>query len=138
VTERPREGDAHVKVAWNGNEESVADAAELRALVARVRRAGRPEMLILEAGDGRWFAFGVGLDETVLSYGEADARSWHSRGDVERMDRLQFWSQGQLGDFMGEMAVAESIGLAAAEWFVTHGSKPVAVTWEADWDGDEE
>lgn len=123
-----------MRVTWSGHEESVADATELRSLVARVRSAGRPEIVILEVSDGTWLTFGVGLAETVLGFGKVDAPSWHSLGDAEREDRLRLWSQGVLEDCYGETAIPESVGLAAAEWFVEHGLKPPSVIWEADWD----
>lgn len=124
-----------MRARWGDRQESVSTGVELRALVARVRAAGRPEIVILETDAGRWFSFGVGHLETVLAFSEVSGASWHSAGDVAREDRLRFWSQGQLDDFLGEMAVPESLGLAAAEWFVEHGTRALEVRWEADWEG---
>jgi hypothetical protein len=121
-----------MRAYWGERERSISSEGELSATVAELRR-GEPTMLFLEVPGGPTLVVGVGNAESVLTFVEPDGTSFHSRGDISRRGRLRFWCRGQLDEFMEEMAVPESLALAAAEEFVKTKERPSSIRWEADW-----
>ena len=90
-------------------------------------------MVFLEAKNGKILVFGVGLDESVLTFMEPDGTSFHSLGDRERKGYLHFLCRDQIDEFMTEMAVSERDALVAAEQFLATSERPSVVVWEPDW-----
>lgn len=122
-----------MKASWGGNDCAINSRTDLTAVVDAVLTSAQPSMVFLEAPNGNVLVFGVGLDESVLTFVEPDGRSFHSIGKVDRRDLLVFLCRDQLEDFMGEMAVPTRDALAAAEQFVSNHQRPPAVRWEPDW-----
>lgn len=122
-----------MKANWGANESSVYSPNDLRLVVESVRSSGQPTMIFLEAEDGRILVFGVGREESVLTFVEDDGTSFHSLGDRERKGFLEFLCRDQVDEFMTEMAVPEHAAIAAAEQFLATNERPSRVTWEADW-----
>jgi len=123
-----------MKAYWTEEtQKTVTSVPELQAVIDEVKKLQEPTMLFLEHDDGRMLVLGLGYPESVLTFVEHDGRSFHSIGDTSRTGVLKFWCREQLDDFMAEMALPESIAVAAAELFVEQGSMPSNVTWEADW-----
>ena len=90
-------------------------------------------MLFLEQDSGSTLVLGLGAPESVLTFVHEDGSSYHSCGDAQRRDMLKFWCREQLDDFGAEMAIAESVAIAAAHEFYAKGTQPSNLEWEADW-----
>jgi hypothetical protein len=123
-----------MKARWGGeNERAVNSRDELNVVIDDVRRSGQPTMIFLMAENGTILVFGVGLDESVLTFMEPDGTSFHSLGDRERRGYLRFLCRDQIDEFMTEMAVPEREALVAAEQFLATNERPSVVVWEPDW-----
>jgi hypothetical protein len=122
-----------MKASWGGTETTVNSAHDLKTVIASVRKSGRPTMVFLEATNGNVLVFGVGQDESVLTFAEPDGTSFHSLGDRERKGYLHFQCRDQMDEFMTESAVPEGDALIAAEQFLATSERPSAVPWEPDW-----
>jgi hypothetical protein len=90
-------------------------------------------MIFLEADTGDVLVFGVGSEESVLTFVERDGLSFHSLGNRDRKGHLSFDCRDQVDDFMAEMAVPAATALSAAEHFVSTRQRPPQISWEPDW-----
>ena len=122
-----------MKARWGVGERTVVSVDDLSAAMMAIENGGQPTMLFLEEPGGPTLVLGIGLSESVLTFVETDGASFHSRGDVSRKGRLQFWCRDQLDEFMEEMAVPLEVARRAASEFVRTKARPTAVLWEADW-----
>jgi hypothetical protein len=122
-----------MKATWGPNERLVRSQPEIDGVIDDIRRSGQPTMVFLEANDGRVLVFGVGQDESVLTFAEPDGTSFHSLGDRSRTGYLHFLCRDQVDEFMTEMAIPEHDALMAAAEFLATGDRPSAVQWEPDW-----
>jgi hypothetical protein len=69
-----------MKATWGEEEATIGSREELDAVVLAIRRSGQPTMVFLEAESGKVLVFGVGHDESVLTFAEPDGTSFHSLG----------------------------------------------------------
>ena len=122
-----------MKASWGTSEAAISSREQLEAIVETIRASGQPTMVFLEAEDGTVLVFGVGHEESVLTFVESDGTSFHSLGNPEREGFLLFLCREEIEEFMTEMAVPERIALHAAEQFLTAPHRPSGVTWEPDW-----
>lgn len=123
-----------MKAYWTGEEgEEVVSPSDLSALIDAIRRTKRPTMVFLESASGASLAFGVGGKESCLTFINDRDESYHSLGDANRDDALEFWSRDEPDEFLGETAVPEPVALAAAFSFLADGKRPSNLEWEADW-----
>ena len=122
-----------MKASWGANEIVVVSRDDLDVIVGSVRTSGQPTMIFLEAENGRVLVFGVGQEESVLTFAEPDGTSFHSLGDRDRKGCLHFLCRDQIDEFMTEMAVSERDALVAAEQFLATSERPSQLLWEADW-----
>jgi hypothetical protein len=122
-----------MKANWGDNEAAISSSDELRALINDVRNTGQPTMVFLEADDRTVLVFGIGREESVLSFVAPDGTSFHSLGDRDRKGYQMFLCRDQIDEFMNEMAVPEPDAISAAEHFLVTREQPPQVTWEPDW-----
>jgi hypothetical protein len=122
-----------MKATWGDTRRVVESVEDLAAVVDAIRKSAQPTMVFLEASSGAWLAFGVGHEESVLVFGEADPHeTFHSLGEPYRKGVLEFLSQGQLDEFSKEGAIPGALALRAAEQFLATGVRPDVITWESD------
>ncbi len=108
-------------------------SSELDDIINEVRRLPEPTMLFLESDVSSMLVLGIGAIESVLTYVDANGGTFHSVGDLKRTGVVKFRCREQLDEFLAEMAVPESVAIAAAHDFISSGDKPSNVQWEADW-----
>ncbi len=122
-----------MKASWGDRTATIASRRDLDVVIDDVRRSGQPTMIFLEAEDGTCLVFGVGREESVLTFATPDGESFHSLGvDRYRKGRLRFSCREELTDFFAEMAVPERDALSAADQFLACSDRPTAVPWESD------
>ncbi|AUX35800.1 MULTISPECIES: Imm1 family immunity protein [Sorangium] len=122
-----------MKASWGTCETTVESRDDLDAVIEAVRRSGQPTMVFLQAANGNVLVFGVGQDESVLTFTEPDGTSFHSLGNRERKGYLLSRCRDQVDEFMTEMAVPENDAIVAAGQFLATGECPPGVQWERDW-----
>lgn len=57
-----------MKAFWGERATTIQSRRELDGVVDEVRRSGRPTMIFLEADNGTCLVFGVGQEESVLTF----------------------------------------------------------------------
>ena len=122
-----------MRAQWGDSEMTVDAHEELDTVIESVKGSGQPTMVFLKADNGNILVFGVGYDESVLTFFEPNGRSFHSLGDTRRKGHLRFLCRDQVDEFMKEMAVSEKQARLAAQQFLTTRERPSAVSWESDW-----
>ena len=122
-----------MKANWGASEATVRSREDLIAVIENIRKSGQATMVFLQAQDGRVLVFGVGHEESVLTFSEPDGTSFHSVGDPDRKGYLLFLCRDQLDEFMKEMAVPERDALVAAEEFLRTQECPGGIRGESDW-----
>ena len=123
-----------MKARWAENETTIGSLEELRSVIETVRRSGEPTIMFLDADNETILWFGVGRDESVLGFFDADGSSWHSLGTPYRRGTLTFHNASQVDDFDAELAVPYAHAVEAAERFLATAERPTNIIWEADWD----
>ncbi len=123
-----------MKANWGERAATIQSQGDLDSVIEDVRRSGQPTMVILEAENGNFLVFGVGQEESVLTFAYPDGRSFHSLGaDRYREGSLYFLCNDDIEEFMAETAVPEQDAITAAKQFLTSSDPPPAVQWESDW-----
>ncbi|MGE5180536.1 MAG: Imm1 family immunity protein [Acidobacteriota bacterium] len=122
-----------MKASWGERSGLVTSRDELEAVQREIDASGQPTMVFLTARDGRCLVVGLGAAESVLTYVDADARSFHSLGAIGHKGHLVFLNRDQLDEFMAEMAIPTTVAFDAAVEFLETGERPSSVRWEADW-----
>ncbi len=122
-----------MNASWGDRNGFITSRAELEAVEREIVATAQPTMLFLTAEDRRCLVVGLGAPESVLTYVEPYARSFHSLGDIDRKGYLIFLNRSQLDEFMAEMAIPTPLAFEAAVEFVETGERPSRVRWEADW-----
>lgn len=123
-----------MNASWGERTMVIHARSDLDVVIEDVRRSGQPTMVFLEAENGNCLVFGVGQEESVLTFAYPNGESLHSLGaDRYREGRLHFLCRDQIDEFMVEMALPERDAIAAAVQFLDSHELPTAVTWEADW-----
>lgn len=112
---------------------NVVSFADVERVIAEVRLQARPTMIFLEQDGGSTLVFGIGSDDSVLTFADSEGVTFHSVGNVKRKGILRFWCRDQLDDFFAEMAVPEALAVAAAREFLSTGRRPTSIVWEPDW-----
>jgi hypothetical protein len=122
-----------MKAQWGDTEAEVTTVEDLDSVVRAVEKTKQPTMVFLGAENGRVLVFGVGHNESVLTFFEPDGTSFHSLGDINRKGHFIFLCRDRVDEFMQEMAVPTADAITAAKQFLANGEQPAAVRWEGDW-----
>src|SRR5689334_5204535 len=97
--------ERRMKALWGEQQKTISTCADLDLVIGAVLASGKPTMVFLEGDNGRVLVFGVGREESVLTFVESDGTTFHSLGDANRKERIVFFCRDQPDEFMGEMAV---------------------------------
>ena len=87
-----------MKARWGTSDAVIKSRHDVDAVVSAVRTSGQPTMVFLEADNGRVLVFGVGYEESVLTFAERDGTSFHSLGDRDREGHLLFLCRDQVDE----------------------------------------
>ncbi len=122
-----------LKASWGKDAATITNVVQLRAIIHKIRQSGQPTMLFLEATTGVMLIVGLGAPESVLTLVEQDDLTYHSLGDINRRDCLQFLNGEVIDDFDADAAIPEQQAIEAALEFFDTGQRPQCIKWEGDW-----
>jgi hypothetical protein len=113
-------------------ETAVQSEGQLRAELARLRRAGRPTLLSLASPSGAALEIGLGPELSGLYWRGPGPLGWHSLAVSPRLlaDEAQGFADGDGGFvFEAEQLFATDEVIEAVVYFYRHGEPPDTLQW---------
>lgn len=122
-----------MRAEWADESMAISSVSQVDQIIRDVRDSGVPTLVYIYSDNNEVLAFGIGHDESVLTFAEPSGRTFHSLGSRYREGLVQFMNVDTMDDFMLSMAVPEAVAAEAARSFVSSARRPHNVTWESDW-----